>query len=164
MALDRAFLKIMLNPGPCQVKTRWETALVAGNGHFGDLDGRTGDGTEEFEVVPDHFDALEDRAEVPGDRDLGDGVSDLAVLDPQAEGSPRDVSGNGVEPVAQGPGEQKAFLDRADDLFGGARPGRQREIVRADPSAVGVSGRLEPELSGGVDVAQEVPGDPLFHD
>ena len=111
------------------------------------LIGRAGDRAVELEVVPDGLDALEDAAQVARDRDLGDGIGDLAVLDPQAERPARDVARHGIQAVAERPDEEEPFLDPGDDVLRRDVPRLEEEVGRADPAAVGAPRRLQAELA-----------------
>src|SRR5713101_601975 len=129
------------------------TALLSRHRHLGDLHRRTGDAPAKHEVVSDRLDAHPHVFQVARDRDLLDRIRELPVFDPKPD-QLRDI-----EPA----------LNRADDLIGRGRAGRQVEVGCPDRGRLTdatrrVAGRSEPQLTGRVGIQQVALEDAPFHD
>src|SRR5262245_54084109 len=75
----------------------WWVLLSPRHGHFAYQDGGSGGAVAEDQVVADAFDGTEHVREIAGDGDLLHGIGKLAVVDPEADGAARVVSGDAVD-------------------------------------------------------------------
>src|SRR3972149_3794793 len=77
----------------------------------------TEDPAAEHEVAPYSVDVAQHLLEVPGDRDLVDGMDEAPSLDPVAHRPLRVVAGDDVHAEADEVGHVEAALDAGDDLL-----------------------------------------------
>src|SRR5439155_19647455 len=163
--------------GVCQ-SSEWRAVSRCGDGgtaslsrhhHLGDLHRRAGDVTAKHEIVADRFDAHPHVFQVARDRDLLDGIGQLAVLDPEADRAAGIVASHHVDAKPDQLRDVEPARDRADDRLGRGHAGRQVEVGRADrgrlaDAASRVAGRGQPQLAGRIGVEQVVLQYPLLHD
>src|SRR5829696_9065385 len=81
-----------------------------------DAQRRRVDAVAEFQIVSGN-ERFEHRQQMARDRHLADGVSDLAILDPEAGGAAAVIAGHAVDAGADQVGDVKALLDIGDQLL-----------------------------------------------
>ena len=137
---------------------------LPGNRQLSYLDRRAANRSPEIEVVSHRLNVIQNLLQVARDRDLGNWEDDLPVLHPKPEGSPRKVSGDRIEPVSYGSGEQKSAIGRGNDLLRRLRAREEIEIVRTHTASIGVPRRRNPQFAAGITVAEKTAKDAALDD
>src|SRR5579885_2394138 len=106
--------------------------------------------------------------QIARDRDLGDGIGDLAPLDPEAGGPAAVIAGDIVDAEADQLGAIEAALDIGHELARRELPRGQMEIGRRRArgrggAARGMGRALEAELAGRAEVEDPAPQYPVLH-
>src|SRR5207245_173238 len=97
-----------------------------------DLDCRRGELATEVQIIADHLDAAQDVAEVAGNGDFFNRISQLAILNPEACGAARIIASDGIEAEADHLGDVKTLFDRSDDLRRRMRAGSDEKVIDTD--------------------------------
>src|SRR5690606_26736597 len=90
---------------PCKTMS-----LLARDGHLAEQDGAGANIAARIHVVAHRNDAREHVAQVAGDGDFLDRPRDLAVLDPEARGTPRIIASHAVDALAHEFGDHESAL------------------------------------------------------
>src|SRR5258707_15027705 len=110
-----------------------------------DAQRRRVDAVAELQVVG-RRQRFEHRQQMPRNRDLADGISDLAILDPEAGGAAAVIAGHAVDAGTDQVGDVKALLDVGDQRLRRHLAGFEMQIIRSRRrrrrnAAMGMSGR-----------------------
>src|SRR3954465_7984394 len=111
------------------------------------------DAVAELEIVR-RLHRLEDLEQMAGYRHLAHGISEFAVLDPEAGGAATVIAGDAVDTRADQIGDVETLLDVGDQLGRRRRAGFKVQIIRprrrrGGDAAMGVAGGGETELTRG---------------